>query len=142
MKINTLIKTNILLITILSSCASIGDLFPVPFEWEDNYYIDEFHIIFRNNTRDSICLLPEHWPNQAGVINQASGIVFVVINEERYPMRQINTGYCTGSVSDCGFQVLPGESISANIPYSMFDIPRNLYSSDKKLEYQPLAFRC
>jgi len=85
-----------------------------------------------------MCLLPEHWPNQAGWVNQSGGRVILTIGSRRFSMRDFNTGYCP----DCATRVEPGATITSIIPYDRFDLPYELANQPKTLDFSPAAFRC
>ena len=86
-----------------------------------------------------MCLLPEHWPNHAGKIDQASDRVALVVGQERFPIVDFNTGYCPHG---CATPVAPGEQVSSAISYSDFGLPERLMDSPKTLEFTPMAFAC
>ena len=123
----------------VAACATIVELVPVSYRFVDDPANREFRLSFRNTTRHSLCLNPEDWPNAAGKINQASDRVAIIIGDRRFPIQDFNTGYCIGG---CPIRVRPGEEVAASISYSDFEIPAALYSSDKRLEFSPHAFRC
>lgn len=102
---------------------------------------EERHIevTYWNRTNVTMCLLPEHWPNEAGKINQASERVALVIGEERFPIADFNTGYCP---QGCATRVAPADRASASIAYADFGIPEQLTDAPKTMIFSPMAFAC
>ena len=120
-------------------CSSTSRIIEVEYGFIDNVAERRVELTFRNSFDHTVCLLPESWPNSAGKINQASEYVFLVINEQRYPIVDFNTGYCPG---DCATRVASGGKVLAFIPYSDFDIPLSMIEMPKTLEFSPIALRC
>lgn len=120
-------------------CASRTALMPINFEYRDDPGRKRVELTYRNSSRHAMCLLPEHWPNSAGKINQASDAVFLVVGQERFPIKDFNTGYCP---QGCATRVAPGALLSAFIAYEDFGLPDRLISAQKSLEFSPVAFEC
>lgn len=127
------------MLLLLSGCASTTALIPINYRMVDNPQKERIELSYRNESSKTMCLLPEHWPNAAGKINQASDVVDVVVGEERFPIEDFNTGYCP---QGCATYVAPGEQVSAFIPYSAFGLPHRLVNELKALEFAPKAFEC
>jgi dienelactone hydrolase len=87
-----------------------------------------------------MCLGPEHWPNRAGKLNQASDVVFLAVGDQKFPIQEVNTGYCWGD--ECALRVAPGEDVAAFISYADFNLPERLWREPKTLEFRPQAFPC
>jgi len=121
------------------ACASSGTLFPIEFGFQDIPEERRVAVTYSNTLEHTVCLLPEFWPNQAGKINQASGLVFLVVGEERFDIENFNTGYCP---TGCALRVGPGEVVRAFIEYQSFGLPESLVREEKRLEFAPKAFRC
>ena len=119
-------------------CATSTALFPIRYEFVDIPSERRIELHFRNDLGDSVCLVPEFWPNQAGKINQASGTVFLLIGTQRFPIEEFNTGYCR----DCALRIAPDESVTASIRYESFGVPDSLVNEEKRIEFSPKAFRC
>jgi len=85
-------------------------------------------------------LAPSHWPNAAGKINQASDIVTLQVDGQRFPVVDFNTGYCTGE--RCATHVAAGETTTAFISYDDFNLPGSLRQRPKTLEFSISAYVC
>jgi hypothetical protein len=124
---------------VILGCASRSALMPIKFEYRDDPGGRRVELTYLNSSRYAMCLLPEHWPNSAGKINQASDIVFLVVGQERFPIENFNTGYCP---KGCATRVVPGAQVSASIAYADFGLPDRLINAEKSLEFSPVAFKC
>jgi hypothetical protein len=129
----------IAILVVVTGCATQSALTPIKYEYTDVPAERRIEVEYRNTTGVTMCLLPEHWPNQAGKINQASDSVFLVAGQERFPIENFNTGYCP---QGCATRVAPGEKLSSSIPYADFSLPERLRDAPKKLEFSPMAFAC
>lgn len=129
----------IVILWLVVGCATQSGLATVKYEYVDVPAERRIEVTYRNLTGVAMCLLPEHWPNQAGKINQASDIVFLVVGRERFPIDDFNTGYCP---QGCATRVAPGEKISSSIHYADFGLPERLKDAPKALEFSPKAFSC
>lgn len=129
----------IAILVLVSGCATQSVLTPIKYEYVDAPAERRIEVTYRNITGVTMCLLPEHWPNQAGKINQASDSVFLVVGQERFPVVDFNTGYCP---QGCATHVAPGEKVSSSIPYADFSLPERLKDAPKTLEFSPTAFAC
>ena len=92
------------------SCASSWKPIPTEFVVKDKPSENRIEVLFTNETEELLCLLPEHWPNQAGKINQASDYVFLLVADRRFPIQDYDTGYCP---EGCALVVRPGERVPA-----------------------------
>jgi hypothetical protein len=126
-------------VLVIMSCASTSALIPIKFEYQDDPGGKRVKVTYLNSSRYAMCLLPENWPNTAGKINQASDIVFLVVGKERFPIENVNTGYCP---KGCATRVAPGTQVSASIAYADFGLPDRLINAQKSLEFSPVAFKC
>ena len=129
----------IAILVLVAGCATQSALKPIKYEYADVPAERRIEVAYRNTTGVTMCLLPEHWPNQAGKINQASDSVFLVVGQERFPIESFNTGYCP---QGCATRVAPGEKVSSSIPYADFSLPERLKDAPKTLEFSPMAFAC
>ncbi|MES1263998.1 MAG: hypothetical protein ABUL69_06545 [Peristeroidobacter soli] len=112
---------------------------PVEFSFADSPQNQSLELTYHNKTTRAMCLLPEHWPNQAGKINQGSDRMFLLVAGQRFPVKEFNTGYCG---QGCAVSVAPGAKLSANVSYADFDLPEGLRNAPKSLEFSPMAFAC
>jgi hypothetical protein len=128
-----------LFLLLIVGCASNTALVPIQFRYLDHPGERRVELTYSNSSRNTMCLLPENWPNSAGKIDQASDRVFLVVGQERFPIRDFNTGYCP---KGCATRVAPGGQLSASIAYADFGLPDRLITSRKTLEFSPVAFKC
>jgi hypothetical protein len=130
----------VLALFLVAACATAAKdtVFAIVVSSEDDSSSESIRVSYSNTNAKMVCLTPENWPNSAGKINQASDIVWLEIGKERYPLKNFNTGSC----SNCVVRVIPGQIISASIPYSEFDLPASLTKASKVLHFQPTAFYC
>jgi hypothetical protein len=126
---------------LLMACTSTTGVIPVEYQFTDLPDEGRISLRFKNELEYPLCLQPESWPNSAGKINQASSYVFLIVDGERFPIDDFNTGYCP-EPRDCATRVAPGEEISASISYSDFNIPTRLRAKSKTLEFSPIAVKC
>ena len=125
-------------LAMFAACQSTGGTFPIDYTYEDN---QEEHLIvlrFQNNSDRSVCLTPTQWPNAAGKLNQAEGLVNVIIGDLEFSVVDFNTGYCAG----CQLTVKAGELATAAIPYADFGIPSELFFEPKALKFEPVGAYC
>jgi hypothetical protein len=78
----------------LAACATQMTLTKIDYLLTDNPQNRSIDLTYQNATARTMCLLPEHWPNQAGKINQGSDLMVLVVAGERFPVEDFNTGYC------------------------------------------------
>lgn len=131
----------IAVILFASGCVSTDATIPIKYQFHDFPEEGRIELRFKNELQVPLCLLPESWPNQGGKINQASEYVFLVIDGVRFPIEDFNTGYCPGA-NGCATRVAPGEEVSASIPYRDFRVPQEMSRLPKKIEFEPVAFKC
>lgn len=96
-------------------------------------------LLFRNETGMTLCLSEDDWPNAAGKLNQMGDVVFLVVEGERFPIEDFNTGYCP---TGCERRVKPDEEIVGFIPYVDFKLSERLRFEPKTLEFHPQAYVC
>jgi hypothetical protein len=133
---------NLLLVSfifLVAGCASGWEPVPTEYVFKDWPSENSVEVLFTNDTDDKLCLLPEHWPNQAGKINQASEYVFLLVSGERFPIEDFNTGYCPGG---CALVVRPGATVSSSIAYDDFQLPTHFRHAPKQLELPVVAYTC
>jgi hypothetical protein len=94
---------------------------------------------YHNASPYPICVAPEHWPNQAGKINQGSDWVAMIVSGEVFRLADFNTGYCVGG---CATRVPPGGTLTGHIEYADFGLPEYLREQPKTLRFTPLGYRC
>ena len=121
-----------------SACSTLA-IVPVDYSFNDAAGQGGLELRYRNSSSRLMCLSTGHWPNEAGKFNQASDLVFLVIDGKRYPIEDFNTGYCIGG---CPTYVEPGEEVKAFVPYRDFGLPEALIDKPKTLEFSPRAYAC
>lgn len=124
---------------VLTSCATPANLVKVDYGFLDSPSDQHIELSYRNKTPHTMCLLPEHWPNQAGKINQGSDRMVLVAGAERFPVEDFNTGYCP---EGCPLRVAPGAELLTSVSYAEFALPERLWGAAKTLEFAPLAYAC
>ncbi len=124
---------------IVGGCGNSWELVPADYVFKDWPSQGRVEVLFTNDTYGSLCLLPEHWPNQAGKINHASEDVFLLVAGERFPIEDFNTGYCPDG---CALAVRPGETVSSSISYNDFRLPPDLWNEPKRLELPVVVYTC
>jgi hypothetical protein len=127
------------LVLVLAACATQSKLTKIEYLFADSAQNRSIQLTYHNETTRVMCLLPEHWPNQAGKINQGRDRMILVVGNERFPIEDFNTGYCP---EGCAIRVAPGSTVSATVSYVDFALPERLWSSTKRLEFSPMAFAC
>ena len=121
-------------------CATGVGMFPIEYDFVDNIPERRVEITFTNDFGFSVCLLPETWPNPKGVIDQGAEFMALVVDGQRFPVIDVNTGYCLGR--DCETVVAPGETVSSFVRYDDFGLPEELESSTKHLDFTTGTYRC
>ena len=124
----------------LVACATTAHSSLIAYRFFDQPEQQRVELRYKNDTRQTMCLAPEHWPNHADKINQASDIVFLLVAGQRFPIQDFNTGYCSGG--ECSLRVAPGEEVAAFISYADFNLPQELWFEVKTLEFQSQAYAC
>ena len=133
--------TNGFVLLLLVGCVSGTSIIPIKYEFADSPEEQRIELRFRNNSNETLCLLPEAWPNSGGMIYQGSGRVFLVVDGKRFPIAESLLGYCSPPTA-CAIHVSPGEEVSASIPYRNFSIPEGLMGLSKTLEFSTVAVEC
>ena len=130
-----------LMVALLSSaCATTTpQLFPVEYVVVDNPEARRIEIAYSNDKDRPVCLPQGGWPTSSGAMDQASGYLELLVGGQRYPISEVNTGYC---FEDCDLKVLPGETVRSSIPYEQFGLPVNRHLEEKQLVFQPVAYTC
>lgn len=123
----------------LTACAAHSKLTRVEYRFADDPQNRNIELTYHNDTTRTMCLLPEHWPNQAGKIDQGSERMVLMVGSERFPVEDFNTGYCP---EGCATRVAPGTILSVKVSYADFSLPERLWSATKTLEFSPLAYAC
>jgi len=133
-------KTLILLF--LVGCTTTGgSIIPIKYQFTDLPAEQRIELRWRNDTSETLCLLPEAWPDSAGIVYGAHESVFLVIDGQRFPMVESMLWECT-SAFGCSVHVAPGEKVTATIPYKNFNLPKELMDHPKTLEFSTFAEAC
>lgn len=123
----------------LGGCATYGEPYPAEFKYTDDPVARRIELTYTNHTDKPTCFAQNMWPNAAGKLHFSSDSVFLVIDDQRFPIEDFNTGYCT---EPCGTVVGPGETTTAFLRYQDFSVPSELRRRPKELVFQPMTFRC
>ena len=124
----------------LASCVTSRVLYwPLDYQSFDDLKGAKFMMSFRNVQKNDVCLSDSNWPNSSGNLNQMSDAVWLEVDGRRFPIADINTGYCT---ENCAVRVHPGQTVNASLPYENFGLPSNLFKRPKKLHFDAFAFSC
>jgi len=131
----------LIILLLLTNCATntIEDT-SISYQFLDSPKKNKIELSYQNETGRTICLASEDWPNLAGKINQASDVIFLIVDDKSFPIVEFNTGYCQGD--PCVIKVKANEIITGSISYEDFNLPSNARSADKKLVYSPPAYFC
>ena len=129
----------VMLSLLLTGCVTETVPIPVHYQLVDNPEEGRVELAYQNTSGDTMCLLPEHWPNEAGKINQASGRVWLIVDHERFSIENFNTGYC---LQGCAVHVAPGQTVRAFISYQDFNLPAELANEPKAMDFESVAFKC
>lgn len=127
------------LAAVVGCATTTTDLRPLTYSFEDQPSDRRVVVSYRNADRSGICVLPEHWPNQGGAIDQDGDRVFLHVAGRRFALRGVNTGYCP---KGCATYVPPGREISGFLAYDDFHLPAHLEHHPKRLEFIPRGFTC
>ena len=107
-------------VAILAGCATVPILVPIDYRYLDQPDLEGIELKYTNSSRRLMCLSQDQWPSKSGLIDQASDLMFLIVDGNRYQIKDTNMGYCIGG---CPTYVAPGEEVKAFIPYSKFDLP-------------------
>lgn len=124
---------------LLCACATTApSLWKVNYHSVDNKPSKTFELSYSNVTTNNVCLTPENWPAESGVLNEADDSVYVLIDDVKFPMLKVNTGYCAG----CHIKVKSGQTVTSAIPYASFGIPDELRDKPKILHMDVYGQKC
>lgn len=124
----------------LAACATRAVTVPVHYRLVDHPDERRIELLYRNESRKTVCLSAEQWPNKAGKLDQVGDRAILVVAGERFPVESFNAGYCFGD--QCARRVAPGEQITGSISYTDFALPERLKSEPKVFEFFPTAYVC
>ena len=120
-------------------CATTSRLLPLGYTYSDKPEQQRIELRYRNTTLRGLCLLPEHWPNRGGKIDQDGDTAFLIVEGRRFPLQPFNTGYCPRG---CETYVAPGQEIGGFLSYRDFGLPAELEGAQKTLEFTARGFYC
>lgn len=132
-----------LIVTFVIGLASAITYVPVTWKLIDKPNEAKIEIDFFNDTPHTLCIDSSDWPTRTGTLSSMSESMALLVGEERFPIRDFDTGYCYAkSYTDCSVRVSPGKTITAFIPYKEFNLPQRLWFEPKKLVYPVKATVC
>ncbi|GJL95583.1 MAG: hypothetical protein DHS20C05_19880 [Hyphococcus sp.] len=83
-----------------------------------NEQLERFELTINSKSHKLMCVPFENWPVNTGDLHYAAEVVFMNVQDSRYPIRDRNLGYCP---SGCGSnEIPPGGTLRSVIPYSNF----------------------
>jgi len=114
--------------------------FPVHYEFVDFPSEHRIEITFTNNLTDAVCLDNLYWPGQSGGgwIIEGGIEVTLIVGQERFTLTETTGSYSPGYAE----YVPPGETLRTSISYDAFHLPEELFNEEKRLEFNPEAYRC
>lgn len=124
---------------VVLGCATTSQFFPLGYTYSDHPEQKRIEIRYRNTTPRGLCLLPEHWPNEGGKIDQDGGAAFLIVEGRRFALEPFNTGYCPRG---CATYLAPGQEIGGFLSYRDFGLPAELEGAQKHLEFAARGFYC
>jgi hypothetical protein len=128
-----------LLVSITAAgCAQNVESVNVDYEFLDEPTERRISLSFQNPSDSPICMSLESWPNDKGEVGMPGEYFTLVIADRKFPVECTHFDFCPR----CVYFVLPGEKVTAYVPYESFGIPSDLVSDEKALQYQPTAFVC
>ncbi|MBP6014641.1 MAG: hypothetical protein KBA31_20605 [Alphaproteobacteria bacterium] len=126
-----------LMISVLFCCAcsvsTTADFLFINWSMVDDPAGKRVTLAYTNTLDREVCMSVGDWPNKFGKVNQMSETMYLVVKQQRFPIRDFNTGYCVGV--ECQIRVSPKATIRANIPYEEFGLPEELRYERKSLTY-------
>lgn len=129
-----------ILFLLIAGCVSYKSS-PLNYSVVDKVELTGIEVSFLNQSKHSVCLLPEMWPNpRNGLVVNAGKRVYLEVEGNKYFMENVDGDYCPG----CSTEVAPGVTVKTFIPYELFDLPKNLYEKPKTIKYtiQPIISKC
>jgi hypothetical protein len=123
----------------VAGCASRAESIYINYRMVDDPGNNRIEFHYKNETRTSICLTPDQWPNSAGKINYGSDFLVLIVRNERFPVVDFNTGVCSGR---CGERVSPGREIISYVSYADFRLPERFWHEPKTVEFRPQGIHC
>ncbi len=128
----------LLLSFVIAGCVTKSEIVKIQYDYFDNPKEKRLDLVYRNTSTHAMCIHPDHWPNVAGKIDQAGDYVYLIVNQQRFPIKNFNTGYCPG----CATRVEPGKEIRAFISYEDFNLPEAFHEKVKVLDFHPNGHAC
>jgi hypothetical protein len=112
----------------------------VEYHYVDNHAQSRIEMTYVNNSGVTVCMSPEFWPNEYGNIDSSPDFLGLVVKGQRYKFKETSMGYCFNE--DCVFRVRPGERIFGFIKYQDFNLPAELFTEQKYLDFSPTGYKC
>lgn len=118
----------------VAACTTGPSTVPVEYQFADLPDRLGFTLSYTNQTRRMICLSPSDWSNGAGWFDTSENRIFLRVGSQRFSMKANNGGYCSGG---CATRARPGETVTDFVLYARFELPPQLRSESKQLEFVP-----
>jgi len=112
--------------------------FPIKYVFIDIPAEQRIEINFHNASKLAVCIYPNQWPTNTGRMQGEGPGMIIIVGKQRFTAEMTTPDYCPG----CAYYVKPGENLRASIHYEVFHLPKALYNSKKRLEFNPMGYHC
>ena len=126
----------------LAACVSTVDRAPVTYQMIDRPGENRIELRYQNNTEHAVCLTSSSWPDGSGNLNQMGNRIALLVDGQRFQVRQFNKGPCIVVEYTCVASVPPGKGITTSIPYEAFGLPASVRYKRKTLDFSPSPPAC
>ena len=128
--------------SLLAACTTPASRTPITYQMFDRPDENRIELRYRNDTKHSMCLTASFWHDAAGQMYQTGDRVALIVDGQRFPIKQFNKGPCVVLEYTCGARVAPGKELVGSIAYGEFGLPASLRYKPKTLYFSPLAPAC
>jgi hypothetical protein len=122
----------------LGACVSFDRRFSIDYEVVDDIKNESIMLYYTNTTEDVLCLSLGQWPNLKGVVDRSPDTVSLHVADQVFRIDYPETGYCAG----CTTEAVPGQTVVGRLPYTKFQLPKELYTAPKELAMEVMVTRC
>lgn len=123
---------------LVSGCAQHIRSLAVDYQFLDQPSKSRIELTYHNLSDSPVCMSPETWPNDKGEVGMPGKYFILIVGGREFPVDETQFDFCPR----CVYFVLPGEKVTAHVPYSSFSLPSSLANEEKVLRYQPSGFKC
>jgi hypothetical protein len=137
MKLRSIIITAALSAICGSACTGLRDT-GVAYQVVDRPDRSEILIYLNNLTENEICVGVSNWPDDEGRI-QSYAYLSIEVDRVAYSQRELGHSDCFDFANEglCSHRLRPGDQLIGRLPYENFDLPEELYESQKVLRFFP-----